>query len=110
MGDQKELSPQAMSDLGFDAFNYQIAGRLPPTKIQADALRERLVELALDSPEVLLFHTFHESLASVVGYQFGWAIFGAVKTAYGSRPRGAIAHASFPEGYDYSELTWDNVD
>lgn len=84
MGDRKEMSMQAKSDLGFDEFNYQYLGRFPPSKEQFTTLRERLFELALESPEVLLFHIFHESLPDVVGNGFTWVVFGRVKTAFGA--------------------------
>ena len=110
MGDCKELSPQAKSDLGFDDFNYQLIGRFPPSPQAQEDLREHLVQIALNEPEALLFHVFHESLHGLVGPRFDWAVFGAVKTDHWSRALGASPrHAAMVYDGKEDPLTWESM-
>lgn len=87
LGDAEELDPQTKSALGFDDFNYYINARCLPSQEQFDALKAALVQHALDHPELMLYHIFHETLAHLMAGQCAWAIYGRVKTlAYAGHP------------------------
>ena len=81
------LSPQLESDLGLDPFNYEIRRRPPPCARMRSNLKAALVHWALSWPDALLFHLFHESVGSVLGGAFPWAVFGEAKTQWRRRDR-----------------------
>lgn len=75
-----ELPQQLRSELGLDEFNYQVMLRMPPDGEQTRDLKEYLLVWALTAPESLLTHLFHETLDTVLGEKFPWAVFGKAKT------------------------------
>lgn len=79
-GVMDELPQQLKSELGLDEFNYQVQLRMPPDGEQTRDLKEFLLVWALTAPESLLTHLFHETLDTVLGEKFPWAVFGKAKT------------------------------
>jgi hypothetical protein len=74
------LPQQLASELGLDPFNYQIQLRMPPDEEQTRDLKSYLLVWAISAPESLLTHLFHETLDTVLGEKFPWAVFGKAKT------------------------------
>lgn len=78
----ENLSFQLQSEVGLDPFNYTVRRRIPPCLRMRSNLKAALVHWALNWPEALLFHLFHESVGSVLGGAFPWAVFGNAKTLW----------------------------
>jgi hypothetical protein len=74
------LSAQTRSEVGLDEFNYQVRLALVPSKDYLDELKDVLKMWAISNPRTLVYHLFHESLHSILGEHFPWAVFGRVKT------------------------------
>ena len=81
-GLREDLSPQLESEVGLDPFNYEVRGLLAPCLRMRKNLKAALVYWALNWPEALLHHLFHESVGSVLGGAFPWACFGEAKTLW----------------------------
>jgi len=75
-----DLPSQLKSELGLDEFNYQIRLRMPPCAVQVQELKEFVVVWAYSAPESLLTCLFHETVDTVIGHHFPWAVFGKAKT------------------------------
>ena len=80
----RDLKPQTRSNLGFDAFLYQMRGSLEPSPQQLESMLIRLIELAFNAPEDLWRAVFYEQLGQLLGPGFGWAAFPKIKSVGGS--------------------------
>lgn len=75
-----ELSAQAQSSLGIDPFLYQVNGMLYPPPERFDALKARLVELAIRQPDELHRAVHFEQLAELLGREYAWVRLPKTKT------------------------------
>ena len=76
----KPLSPQTLSNLGFDPFLYQLKGMLQPPPERFEMLRRRLDELSVVQPDDLYRAGHFEQLGDLLGAEFKWVQLPKTKT------------------------------